>query len=178
MYGYFCIKVHNNPNKETLKNKLVQDYFANGTKYYLNEKYDLDWLLYDYVDKPTNPRFKNFLNMILYYVKEDDTLVTRSIFQLGDAKVKIYNVLSKLRAKQVKLIVNEWNVDISSTMKMVLELSINDLAVYENVMLYKNHCSDYTVEENLYRKLIGYKLNENYIKNETNKIINRKGELK
>ena len=37
---------------------------------------------------------------------------------------------------------------------MIRELSINDLAVYENVMLYKNHCSDYTVEENLYRKLI------------------------
>ena len=38
---------------------------------------------------------------------------------------------------------------------------------YENLQLYRNHCSDYTVEDNLYRKLAGYKLNEKYVSNET-----------
>ena len=72
-----------------------------------------------------------------------------------------------MRTKQVRLIVKKWEIDISSTMKKVMELSEDDIAIYENLQLYRNHCSDYTVEDNLYRKLAGYKLNEKYVSNET-----------
>ena len=56
-------------------------------------------------------------------------------------------------------------------MKKVLELSVDDLAVYENLQLYKNHCSDYTCDDNIYRKLAGYTLDEGYISNETRRRI-------
>ena len=46
-------------------------------------------------------------------------------------------------------------------------LSVDDLAVYENIQLHKNHCSNYSTEDNTYRKLAGYMLNERYISNET-----------
>lgn len=77
-----------------------------------------------------------------------------------------------MRTKQVKLIVNEWKVDLCSTPLKVLQLSVNDLAVYENLQLRKNHCSDDTTDDNTYRKLAGYKLDEEYISKETkNRII-------
>lgn len=167
MYGYFYINIYKNPNHKIIKNKLLVDYYVNMTKSYLESNYEPDWILYDYMDKPSNHGFKSFLRMLLHYIKENDTLVVRSLFQLGNTKVDIYKSLAILRAKQVKLIVNEWEVDISSTMKKVLELSVNDLAVYENIQLYQNQCSDSTTEENTYRKLAGYLLDENYISNQS-----------
>lgn len=171
MYGYFYINIYKNPNHKIIKNKLLVDYYVNMTKNYLESNYEPDWILYDYMDKPSNHGFKSFLRMLLHYIKENNTLVVRSLFQLGNTKVDIYKSLARLRAKQVKLIVNEWEVDISSTMRKVLELSVNDLAVYENIQLHKNHCSDSITEENTYRKLAGYLLDENYISKETKKEI-------
>ncbi len=167
MYGYFYIKTYKNPNIKWIGicNMIER------TKEYFNENYELDRIIYDYKYKPSNHVFKNFLSMLLSYIKEYDTLVVRSLFQLGNTKVDIYNSLSKMRAKQVKLIVNKWKVDISSTMKKVLELSVNDLAVYENLQLHKNHCSDYTSEDNIYRKLAGYMLDAEYISSETSRRI-------
>ena len=163
MYGYFYIKTYKNPNIKWIGicNMIER------TKEYFDENFELDRILYDYRDKPSNQVFKSFLSMLLYYIKEYDTLVVRSLFQLGNTKVDIYKALAKMRAKQVKLIVNDWKVDISSTMKKVLELSVNDLAVYENLQLYKNHCSDYTSDDNIYRKLAGYILDEEYVSSET-----------
>lgn len=171
MYGYFYINIYKNPNHKIIKNQPLVDYYLNLTKSYIESNYEPDWILYDYIDKPSNHGFKSFLGMLLYYIKKNDTLVVRSLFQLGNTKVDIYKSLARLRAKQVRLIVNEWEVDISSTMKKVLELSVNDLAVYENVQLHKNHCSDSITEENTYRKLAGYLLDENYISKETVKQI-------
>ena len=167
MYGYFYVNIYKNPNHKMIKNKLIVDYYINLTKGYLKNNYELDWILYDFMDKPSNHSFKNFFEMLLHYIKANDTLVVRSLFQLGNTKADIYKSLARLRAKQVKLIINKWKVDISSTMKKVLELSVNDLVVYENIQLYKNHCSDFTIDENIYRKLAGYLLNENYISKKT-----------
>lgn len=163
MYGYFYIKTYKNPNIKWIGicNMIER------TKEYFEKNYELDRILYDYRDKPSNHVFKNFLSMLLNYINEYDTLVVRSLFQLGNTKVDIYKSLAKIRSKQVRLIVNKWEVDISSTMKKVLELSVDDLAVYENLQLYKNHCSDYTSDDNIYRKLAGYTLDEGYISNET-----------
>lgn len=163
MYGYFYIKTYKNPNIKWIGICNIIE----RTKEYFENNYELDRILYDYRDKPSNQVFKNFLSMLLNYIKEYDTLVVRSLFQLGNTKVDIYKSLARMRAKQVRLIVNKWKVDISSTMKKVLELSVNDLAVYENLQLYKNHCSDYTSDDNIYRKLAGYTLDEGYISNET-----------
>ena len=100
-----------------------------------------------------------------------DTLVVHSIFQLGNTKTKIYEALSTMRTKQVKLMINKWEVDISNTLKKVKELSVNDLAVYEYIQLHKNHYLDSVTEENTYRKLAGYLLDEIYISKETIKQI-------
>ncbi len=172
MYGYFYIEVYKNPNRELVSKKIVRDYYVNSLKHYLVENYEPDWILYDYLNKPSNPVFKSYLDMILKYAKNNNTIVVLSLFQLGKTKVDIYKVLSRMRAKQVRLVVIKWEVDISSTMKKVLELSVDDLAVYENIQLHKNHCSNYSTEDNTYRKLAGYMLNERYISNETyNRII-------
>lgn len=172
MYGYFYIEVYKNPNRKLICNKMIRDYFVNSLKHSLVENYELDWIFYDYLDKPSNHVCKSFLDIILKYVKPNNTIVVLSLFQLGKTKVDIYKVLSRMRAKQVRLVVIKWEVDISSTMKKVLELSVDDLAVYENIQLHKNHCSNYSTEDNTYRKLAGYMLNEEYISKETkNRII-------
>ena len=170
MYGYFSINVHKNPNP-----KLINSWDLN---YYVREMYDdllnnhkLDKILYDYMDKPSNPHFKSFLDMLLKYINNNDTLVVQSIFQLGKTKVDIYKSLSRMRAKQVKLIVDKCKIDISSTMKKVLELSVDDLVIYENLHFYKN--IDDFEKKNIYRELAGYKLNKEYIKNETEKLSRR-----
>ena len=163
MYGYFYIKTYKNSNIKWIGicNMIER------TKEYFEKNYELDRILSDYRNKPSNHVFKNFLSMLLNYLNEYDTLVVRSLFQLGNTKVQIYKTLEIMRTKQVRLIVKKWEVDISSTMKKVMELSEDDIAIYENLQLYRNHCSDYTVEDNLYRKLSGYKLNEKYVSNET-----------
>ncbi len=172
VYGYFYINVNKNPNQKIIKDDMLCNYYIYSTKHFLKSSYEPDWILFDYVEKPSNHVFKSYLDMILKYAKENSTIVVRSLFQLGNTKVKLYKMLARMRTKQVRLIVNEWEVNISSTMTKVLELSVNDLAVYENLQLYKNHCSDDTTEGNLYRKLAGYKLDEDYISRETkNRII-------
>lgn len=163
MYGYFYVKTYNNPYIEHMNIYNI----IKRTKAYLNENYDFDWILYDYVKKPSKLNFDSFIDMLLWYINANDTLVVLSLFQLGNTKVQIYKTLEIMRTKQVRLIVKKWEVDISSTMKKVTELSEDDIAIYENLQLYRNHCSDYTVEDNLYRKLVGYKLNEKYVSNET-----------
>lgn len=56
-------------------------------------------------------------------------------------------------------------------MQKVFELSVDDLAVYENLQLYMSNCFNSICDYNLYRKIAGYKLDENYISSETNNII-------
>lgn len=172
VYGYFYINVNKNPNKNIIKDDMLCSYYIYSTKHFLQKSYEPDWILFDYTEKPSNHVFKSYLDMILKYAKEGSTIVVRSLFQLGSTKLKIYKSLIRMRTKQVRLIVNEWEVDISSTILKVLELSVDDLAIYENLQLYKNHCSDDTSEDNTYRKLAGYKLDEEYISKETkNRLI-------
>ena len=86
MYGYFYIKF---PKR---KSKVLYDDYRNSMRYYLKNNYTLDWLLYDYMDKPENPKFKNFLDVIFEYIKVGDTIVVLSLFQLGKTKNAIYNM--------------------------------------------------------------------------------------
>lgn len=163
IYGYFYINVYKNPNIQWINIKNIIEI----TKEYFYKTHNVDRIIYDYKSKPSNQDYKKFLEIILGIITTTDTLVVRSIFQLGNTKAKIYEVLSIMRTKQVKLMINNWEIDISNMLKKVKELSVNDLAVYENIQLYKNHCSDFTIDENIYRKLAGYLLNENYISRET-----------
>lgn len=163
IYGYFYINVYKNPNIQWINIKNIIEI----TKEYFYKTHNVDRIIYDYKSKPSNQDYKKFLEIILGIITTTDTLVVRSIFQLGNTKAKIYEVLSIMRTKQVKLMINNWEIDISNMLKKVKELSVNDLAVYENIQLYKNHCSDFTIDENIYRKLAGYLLNENYISKET-----------
>lgn len=139
------------------------------TKNYFYKKHNVDRIIYDYKSKPSNQDYQKFLEIILGMLTSSDTLVVRSIFQLGNTKEKIYEVLSIMRTKQVKLMINKWKVDISNTLKKVKELSAEDLVIYENQHLIMNNDFDYYVEKNTYQKLSGYVLNENYISKETRK---------
>ena len=137
----------------------AKDYFKNN--------YVLDKFFYDYKSKPTNQAYKSFLEIYLGKLTSDDTLVVLSLFQLGPTKIDIYRVLGKLKAEQVRLIVNKWEVDISSTMKKVVELSLEELAIYENKKFKENNCYDSKARCNTYRRLAGYVLDESYIGEET-----------
>lgn len=163
VYGYFYIKVYKEPNKK-ITVPLIELAIS-----MLNEKYNVDKILYDYIQKPSNPSYKSFRDMLLKIMKTDDTLVVPSLFQLGKTKEDIYEALSIMRAKQVRLFVLEWEVNISSTMTKVKELSVDDLAVYENTEFSKINFTNYTcIERNDYRKIAGYQLNEKYIERESN----------
>ena len=176
MYGYFYINLYKNPNKE-VSNKYRCYNYINRCKYALQRFDELDWILYDFDNKPSNQVFKSYLDMILSYIKEDNTLVILSLFQLGRTKVDIYRVLSMLKEKRVNLVVRRWNIDISITMKKVLELSIDDLAVYEHINLISKGCYMYENESNLYGKLAGYKFNEEYIERLVSSLRRKKSRL-
>lgn len=167
MYGYFYIKVYKNPNIK----KLSYCYMVELSIKYFRDNYKLDKIFYDYKDKPSNHVFKNYLDMLLTYVKLNDIIVIRSLFQLGNTRMDIYKTLSRMRAKQVKLFVDKWQVDISTTMKKVIELSDNDLAIHEELQLDKYNCwpDSHTV---WYGKISGYILDDEYIHN--NFMIRRK----
>lgn len=167
IYGYFYINVYKNPNIQWINIKNIIEI----TKEYFYKTHNVDRIIYDYKSKPSNQDYQKFLEIILGIITTTDILVVRSIFQLGNTKAKIYEVLSIMRTRQVKLMINNWKIDISNILKKVKELSLNDLAVYENVQLYKNHYLDYINEENTYRKLAGYLLDENYTSRKTKKEI-------
>lgn len=156
IYGYFYIDVYK-PHSINV-NQIIDI-----TKKYFYKIHNVDRILYDYNSKPSNQDYRNFLEIILEKITPIDTIVVRSIFQLGNTKAKIYETLSIIRTKQVKLMINEWEVDISSTLLKVKELSINDIAIYENMQLMINCCCDCYTENNIYRKLSGYSLDEKYI---------------
>ena len=63
MYGYFYINIYKNPNHKIIKNKVLVDYYLNLTKSYIESNYEPDWILYDYMDKPSNHGFKSFLGV-------------------------------------------------------------------------------------------------------------------
>lgn len=163
MYGYLYVKPYKNPNIKWISVMTLivqaQDYFKNN--------YVLDKLLYDYKSKPSNQAYKSFLEIYLGKLTSNDTLVILSLFQLGPTKVDIYRILGRLRAEQVRLIVNKWEVDISSTMKKVIELSLEELAIYENKKFKENNCYDRGAWSNTYRRLAGYVLDEGYIREVT-----------
>ncbi len=163
MYGYLYVKSYKNPNIKWIS---VMELITDAKDYFENN-YVLDKLFYDYKSKPTNQAFKSFLEIYLGKLTSDDTLVVLSLFQLGPTKVDIYRVLGKLKAEQVRLIVNKWEVDISSTMKKVVELSLEELAIYENKKFKENNCYDSKARCNTYRRLAGYVLDESYIGEET-----------
>ena len=167
VYGYFYINVYKNPNIQWINVNhmidIIKDYFY--------KTHNVDRIIYDYKSKPSNQNYQKFLEMILVMLTATDTLVVRSIFQLGNTKAKIYEALSIMRTKQVKLMINKWEVDISNTLKKVKELSDTELAIYEIQQLIINNDFDYYVEKNTYQKLAGYVLNENYISKETRKYI-------
>jgi len=163
MYGYLYVKSYKNPNIKWIS---VMELIVEAKDYFENN-YVLDKLFYDYKSKPTNQAFKSFLEIYLGKLTSDDTLVVLSLFQLGPTKVDIYRVLGKLKAEQVRLIVNKWEVDISSTMKKVVELSLEELAIYENKKFKENNCYDSKARCNTYRRLAGYVLDESYIGEET-----------
>lgn len=167
IYGYFYINLYKNPNIQLIN----VNHMIDITKEYFYKTHNVDRIIYDYKSKPSNRDYQKFLEIILGMLTSTDTLVVRSIFQLGNTKAKIYEALSTMRTKQVKLMINKWEVDISNTLKKVKELSVNDLAVYENIQLHKNHYLDSVTEENTYRKLAGYLLDEIYISKETIKQI-------
>lgn len=169
IYGYFYINVYKNPNIQWIN----VNHMIDITKDYFYKTHNVDRIIYDYKSKPSNQDYQNFLEIILGMLTATDTLVVRSIFQLGNTKAKIYEALSIMRTKQVKLMINKWEVDISNTLKKVKELSVADLAIYENTQLMINDCCDYYIENNIYRKLAGYSLNEEYIsKHSKNKFQN------
>lgn len=163
VYGYIYVKPYKNPYikfypvYEIIQE--VKDYFKNN--------YKLDEIFYDYKTKPSNHAYKRFLEIYLDKLTCGDTLVALSLFQLGPTKVDIYRVLGRLRAEQVRLVVNKWIVDISSTMKKVVELSLDELAIYENKKFKENNCYDSRASSNYYRRLAGYVLDERYIREET-----------
>lgn len=159
IYGYFYINVYKNPNIQWIN----VNHMIDTTKEYFYKTHNVDRIIYDYKSKPSNQDYQKFLEIILGMLTFTDTLVVRSIFQLGNTKTKIYEALSIMRTKQVKLMINKWEVDISNTLKKVKELSINDIAIYENMQLMINCCCDYYTENNIYRKLSGYSLDEKYI---------------
>ena len=146
---------------------------------YLKDNNALDMLLYDATKKKPNNQYETYLDMLLDICKEDSTIVVLSLFHLGRNDMAIYQTLGVLKEKHIKLIVDKWEVDISSTMKKVLELSVEQLAIYENIQLYKCGCyskaNDYVDYNNLdylstidsYRKLAGYNLNSISIRYET-----------
>ena len=107
--------------------------------------------------------------------------IDRQIRELEKLGVKKENIFSEYesgaKVERIQLnklleIVNTWNVDISNTMKKVVELSDDDLVIFENEQLIINNCYDSKYEDNIYRKLAGYYLNENYISMKTNKFLN------
>ncbi len=163
MYGYLYVKSYKNPNIKWIS---VMELIVEAKDYFKNN-YVLDKFFYDYKSKPTNQAFKSFLEIYLGKLTSEDTLVVLSLFQLGPTKVDIYRVLGRLRAEQVRLIVNKWEVDISSTMKKVVELSLEELAIYENKKFKENNCYDNKARCNTYRRLAGYVLDESYIGEET-----------
>ena len=165
IYGYFYINVYKNPNIQWIN----VNHMIDITKEYFCRVHNVDRIIYDYKSKPSNQKYQKYLEMILGMLMSTDTLVLRSIFQLGNTKAKIYEALSIMRTKQVKLMINKWEVDISNTLKKVKELSAEDLAIYENQHLIMNNDFDYYVEKNTYQKLAGYVLNEDYISKETRK---------
>lgn len=167
IYGYFYINVYKNPNIQQINVNRMIDI----TKDYFYKTHNVDRIIYDYKSKPSNQDYQKFLQMILGMLTDTDTLVVRSIFQLGNTKARIYEALSIMRTKQVKLMINKWEVDISSTLKNVKELSEEDLVIYESQHLIMNNDFDYYVEKNTYPKLSGYVLNENYISKEMMKKI-------
>lgn len=167
VYGYFYINVYKNPNIQWIN----VNHMIDITKDYFYKTHNVDRIIYDYKSKPSNQDYQKFLEIILGMLTSTDTLVVRSIFQLGNTKTKIYEALSTMRTKQVKLMINKWKVDISNTLQKVKELSIEDLAIYENRHLIMNNDFDYHVEKNTYQKLAGYVLNENYISKEIRKYI-------
>ena len=167
IYGYFYINVYKNPNIQWIN----VNHMIDITKDYFYKTHNVDRIIYDYKSKPSNQDYQKFLEIILGRLIDIDTLVVRSIFQLGNTKAKIYEALSIMRTKQVKLMINKWEVDISNTLKKVKELSVEDLAIYENQHLIKNNYFDYYVEKNTYQKLSGYVFNENYISKEIRKYI-------
>lgn len=145
---------------------------------HLKSSNTLDMLLYDATKKPNN-QYGTYLDMMLNICKEGSTIVVLTLFHLGKTDIAIYQALNVLKAKQVKLFVDKWEVDISSTMKKVLELSSDKLAIYENIQLYKCGCYsipngyvgyndlDYLSTIDSYRKLSGYNLNSIFIRSET-----------
>lgn len=161
MYGYFSINPYKNTRDAYMKLCLINRAYA-----YLEDSYDLDRIFYDYNNKPSNPGYRCFRDLLLAMVKEDNTIVVLTLFQLGNTIMEIYKTLSVMRAKQVRLIVNKWRVDISITMKKVIESSVEDLAVYENIQLLKSNCYDDT-KLNQYRKYTGYSFDNNYVNYET-----------
>lgn len=163
MYGYLYIKICKNPNIKWIS---VMELIVEAKDYFKNN-YVLDKFFYDYKSKPTNQAYKSFLEIYLGKLTSDDTLVVLSLFQLGPTKIDIYRVLGKLKAEQVRLIVNKWEVDISSTMKKAVELSLEELAIYENKKFKENNCYDSKARCNTYRRLAGYVLDEDYIREET-----------
>ena len=163
MYGYLYVKPFKNPY---IKYVAVYE-IINEVNDYFKNNYKLDKIIYDYRTKPSNQAYKSFLEIYLDKMTYGDTLVVLSLFQLGKTKVDIYRVLGRLKAEQVKLIVNKWEVDISSTMKKVVELSLDELAIYENKKFKENNCYDYRASSNYYRRLAGYVLDENYIREKT-----------
>lgn len=157
MYGYFMINSYKNPKYDYIKFMLINKAYS-----YLNANYDLDRIFYDYKNKPSNPGYKCFRDLLLEMVKEDDTIVVLTLFQLGNTIMEIYRTLSVMRAKQVRLIVNKWKVDISITMKKVIESSAKALVAYENEQLLKSNCYDET-SLNDYRKYAGYRFRNSYV---------------
>ena len=173
VYGYFNFKTYGNPNYNERyhksRRKIMIDTHILDAKSFLKtiSKLNFDRLLYDAWDKPSQSKFKTFLNMILYYINENDILVVLSLFQLGDSKERIYRVLAELKQKNVRLFVTTQEVDISEAERKVLELSLDDLAIYENKQ-YWNQLSSYIEYYSQFaREIAGYSLDEQYIKNKT-----------
>lgn len=165
MYGYLYVKANKNPYiKYVAVYEIIQE-----VKDYFKNNYKLDEIFYDYRTKPSNQAYKSFLEIYLDKLSCENTLVVLSLFQLGPTKVDIYRTLGKLKAEQVRLIVNKWEVDISSTMKKVVELSLDELAIYENKKFKENNCYDHRASSNYYRRLAGYVLDESYIRYESEK---------
>lgn len=157
MYGYFSVNSCTNPKYDYIKFMVMNRAYS-----YLDTNYDLDRIFYDYKNKPSNHGYKCFRDLLLAMVKEDDTIVVLTLFQLGNTIMEIYRTLSVMRAKQVRLIVNKWKVDISITMKKVIESSAKALAAYENEQLLKHNCYDET-NLNEYRKYAGYRFRNNCV---------------
>lgn len=154
VYGYLKIKKQNNPNKSVKYYSIRM--LLKENQDFMNKYYSGYQIYYDWNAKIGIKKYRTYLEYLLDKVNTNDIIVVRSLFQLGDTKMDIYKSLYKMRAKQVRLAVGTWQVDIKEIMDRLLKVTLTELLKYENINQEDSSSRTYT-----YCRLSGYYLNDN-----------------